>query len=156
MLRDRQVVTNKLYNVLFSPSHLWSGSVQSNAANFTDYLESRFRNENPAKPAYVQELHISPLKELQVRLSEVYATQPISTSDVDDLIQQKENKIADYQKNSGIENQWLLIIQEGASAESSFDITPDMMPKRNFAFDKIILFDTFKGIAIGTLAGPDA
>lgn len=154
-LRENNIVSKKLYNIIFNSSYEWTQSLKEYVADLTGYLEARFLNKSPVKAAYIRELNISPLEEVQVRLSEVYETKPISASDVDTLIRQKEGKIADYRKNSGINRQWLLIIQEGSSAESSFEIKPELMPQRRFDFDRIILFDTFKGIAVETLDNPN-
>lgn len=65
-------------------------------------------------------------------------TGPVNTRDMDRLIRQKESKVADYRKDSGI----------------SFEIMMQIMPIRKFDFDKIILFDTFKGVAIRAFDKP--
>lgn len=69
---QNNIVNKKLYNILLDPTHTWTFPFKEYVADLRGYLEARFRNEKPEKPAYIRELHISPLEEVQIRLSEVY------------------------------------------------------------------------------------
>ncbi|WP_207625710.1 hypothetical protein, partial [Niastella populi] len=53
----------------------------------------------------------------------------------------------------GLEKIWLLVIVDGDSEKSDHDLAPDLLPQREFSFDNVFVFNTFKSICLSTREG---
>lgn len=112
------------------------------------YLEAKLKGENLKVPVFIRSVDIKPQAELQVALAENYTVKKIDTSVLDNLIAQKESKISTYRENANLSTIWLLVILDGASEKSAPEFTLEMLPRRKFAFDKVIVYDSFKQIGV--------
>jgi hypothetical protein len=140
--------TKLLINVVFDPVISKALSPKTMLPELIAYLEGLIKGERPSRPEFLRDAILSPQHELQIVLAETYSTKKVDVQAVEDLITQKETKLDKYKVNSGLEKIWLLVIIDGASEKSDPIITPEILPQRKFAFDRIIVFDTFKQVAI--------
>src|SRR5690606_27527896 len=82
---------------------------------------------------------------VEITLGEDYWLTELSSESISETILKKEEKIDFYKVSKGIEKCWLLIVIDGASSASSFNILLEKMPRNLVAFDRVYIFDNFKG-----------
>lgn len=118
-----------------------------------DYLSRYLFNPTITMPEIFKKISPSPHSSLEVVLSEQYFSKEVDAADLNELIEQKEAKLKKYQANCGLDKIWLLIIVDGDSAKSDHELAPYLLPQREFEFDNVFVFNTFKQICLSTKFG---
>lgn len=113
-----------------------------------DYIEARLKDEICEKPIFIADVRISknPEYRLDISLSEDYFVKQGFKELLLARIADKEKKITDYLSAIGTGRCWLLIVVDGVSSHSGFDLKHEIFaitePSR---FELIIVLDTFSG-----------
>jgi|GEM_PF-2963166 len=148
-LRRKYQEVSKLINIRFNEEQSINLSIREMVPQLISYLEADMNGEKPELPVFLLSVDSKPHQgELQIVLAEMYLVKEINTKVLDELISQKEAKIEKYIENTGLHKIWLLVIIDGVSEKSAQEFTPEMLPQRKFAFDKVIVYNSFKQIGI--------
>jgi hypothetical protein len=85
---------------------------------------------------------------LKLMVSENYILSDVNIDQLIQTIQKKEHKFSAYKENTGLSIFWLLILVDGASAKSSFNIELDKLPLYLNTEYKVFIYDQMKHIII--------
>lgn len=111
-----------------------------------EYIESEIKGSGFPKPSFIEKItHTSNLEpRLDLILAEKYIAKDGFIELVNSRILEKEARFEDYIKESAVDKCWLLIVIDGISSFSGFDLETENM---NFItsnkFDKVVLFESF-------------
>ncbi|UAY52731.1 hypothetical protein [Ferruginibacter albus] len=111
-------------------------------------------NKHIPKPDFIEDILWNQHSTLELTLWENYWLADLSTDTLLQTIMKKEEKITVYKATKNINKCWLLIVIDGASSISSFNINLDSLPNHLTAFDRIFIFDSFKGVIINGQVNP--
>jgi ssRNA-specific RNase YbeY (16S rRNA maturation enzyme) len=139
---NKSVINDKDFNTRgFTPSE--KNQISSLIA---DYIESEIKNMDIQKPAFIDRIVFTDNKEsrLDIILAEKYIAKDGFTDLLNLRIQAKESRFRNYIAEASVEKCWLLIVVDGISSFSGFDLkTEDMNIVSSQKFEKIILFESF-------------
>jgi hypothetical protein len=110
-----------------------------------DYIIATFDNIVTEKPGFISEVIHTENPRLELTLGEKYWLAELTTEAISKTISKKEAKIDTYKSLKEIKECWLLIVIDGASSDSSFEIKLKRLPTHLTQFDKVFIFDNFKG-----------
>lgn len=152
-LKTQNPNAKKLFNVSFNEIHNLSKQQSLISEKLTNFLQLLIDNKNDDLPDFIEQIISSSNEHVQVELSEKYLLKELDIESLTHIIAKKEEKLEQYKRNTNINSQWLLIILEGDSEKSNNKLNPANLPKRgDNSFDKIIIFNPFKRIAVETLS----
>lgn len=114
-------------------------------ATINQYVISIFDNTVTEQPDFISEIIKADYPSLELTLGEKYWLAELTPEIISKTISKKESKIETYKSSKNIKECWLLIVSDGASSDSSFDIKLKKLPTHLTAFDKVFIFDNFKG-----------
>ena len=144
---DRNEITG-LFNIIVIPSKL-KGQLPLKETeiiqNICDYIIAKHEKIEIKNPDFIADAFQTQHPILELTLGEDYWLAELTPEAIAKTISKKENKIDTYKSLKSINKCWLLIVIEGASSASSFNIQLDTLPIHLTPFDKIYIFDNFKG-----------
>lgn len=147
---ERKEITG-LFNVIIIPSKL-KGQLPTREADVIqaifDYIIAKHENVEINRPEFISDVIRTQHPIVELTLGEDYWLKELTTEGIAKTISKKESKIDTYKSLKGLKKCWLLIVLEGASSMSSFNIGLDSLPIHLTPFDKIYIFDNFKGTII--------
>lgn len=113
------------------------------ANEIANYVESLLTNVEFSQPSYIDRVSISERSEhpLNLILNENYIAKTEFTNLFRARLKDKEAKLGSYLVNNSLDELWLLVVINGATASSSF-----ILQEQNHfqsKFDKVCLFDNF-------------
>ena len=113
------------------------------ANTIAEYVNKALNTGEVGPLDYIQIISVTEQDTLDLRLSENYLLSDLNTDLLRETINTKEKKHVNYQSES-IAACWLLIITDGVSQNSSFNINPRKLPQfQNSPFEYIFLLDAF-------------
>jgi hypothetical protein len=140
-----------LFNIIVIPSKL-KGKLPLKEAEviqtICDYIIAKQKNTEIQKPDFVADVIRTQHPIIELTLGEEYWLAELTPEAIAKTISKKESKIDTYKSLKGLSKCWLLIVIDGASSASSFNIQLDSLPMHLTPFDKIYIFDNFKGAII--------
>jgi hypothetical protein len=140
-----------LFNIIVIPSKL-KGQLPLKEAEviktICDYIIAKHENTEIKKPDFVADVIRTQHPIIELTLGEDYWLAELTPEAIAKTISKKENKIDTYKSLKGLSKCWLLIVIDGASSASSFNIQLDSLPMHLTPFDRIYIFDNFKGAII--------
>jgi hypothetical protein len=150
-LRSERSEFTGLFNVIVIPSQL-KGQLPLKEADVVqticDYIIAQQENIETKKPDFIADIIRTQHPITELMLGEDYWLADLTPEAIAKTILKKENKIDTYKSLKGLSKCWLLIVIDGASSASSFNIQLDNLPMHLTPFDKIYIFDNFKGVII--------
>jgi hypothetical protein len=137
-----------LYNLILIPQNFMTELKLSERRiidTINDYIIATFDNIVTEKPGFISEVIHTENPRLELTLGEKYWLAELTTEAISKTISKKEAKIDTYKSLKEIKECWLLIVIDGASSDSSFEIKLKRLPTHLTQFDKVFIFDNFKG-----------
>ncbi|MBS1648295.1 MAG: hypothetical protein JSR09_01200 [Bacteroidetes bacterium] len=113
-----------------------------------DYIIAKQEVTEIKKPDFIADVIRTPHSIIELTLGEDYWLAELTPEAIAKTISKKEDKIDTYKSSKGLSKCWLLIVIDGATSASSFNIQLDSLPMHLTPFDKIYIFDNFKGAII--------
>jgi hypothetical protein len=154
-LNKEQSHIKGLFNIIVVPSEInghLNRNLDSNVQNICDYVIARHKGDNFEKPNFIVDITYAPHPDLELTLGEDYTLTELTTELITKSIIKKEEKIDSYKHATGLSRFWLLIVIEGASSASSFNIQIENLPSHLVQFERVFIFDNFKkDIRIGKI-----
>jgi hypothetical protein len=143
---DRSDITG-LFNIIVIPSKL-KGQLPHKENEIIEiicnYIISTYQNKEIDKPDFISDSIQSPHSILELTLGEDYWLAELTPEAIANSILKKENKIDNYKSSNNLNKCWLLIVIDGASSVSSFNIKLETLPIHLTPFDRIYIFDKLK------------
>jgi|GEM_PF-3543955 len=150
-LRNSRNDIKGLFNIIVVPSKL-KGQLYSKESEIIqticDFIIAEHEHKEIEKPAFIEDVIKAQHSVLELTLGEDYWLQELTIDAIAKTISKKENKIDTYKSLKNINKCWLLIVIDGASSASSFNVNLDTLPMHLTPFDRIYIFDNFKGTII--------
>jgi hypothetical protein len=150
-LNNERTEITGLFNIIVIPSKL-KGQLPLKETeviqNICDYIISKQENTEIKKPDFIADVLRTQHPIIELTLGEDYWLAELTPEAIAKTISKKENKIDTYKSLKGLSKCWLLVVIDGASSASSFNIQLDSLPMHLTPFDKIYIFDNFKGAII--------
>ncbi|MBN8672814.1 MAG: hypothetical protein J0L56_01705 [Chitinophagales bacterium] len=146
----------KIFNIQFNYDKISQIDRKSLVPILLEYLFNYLSDQAIDNPEIVKKISVSSHSTLEIVLSEEYLSKGIATKDLDVLISQKEQKLKKYEANCGLKNIYLLVIVDGVSEKSDHDLSPELLPQREFSFNNIFVFNPFKNVCVSTKFGRDS
>ncbi|MCO5239657.1 MAG: hypothetical protein M9904_06350 [Chitinophagaceae bacterium] len=140
-----------LFNIIVIPSKLKEQLPFKKAEiiqTICDYIIEKHQNIETTKPDFISDVIRTQHQILELTLGEDYWLAELTPEAIGKAIVKKEGKIDTYKSLKELSKCWLLIVIDGASSASSFKIQLDSLPMHLTPFDKIFIFDNFKGTII--------
>ena len=146
-LRIRRSDIKGLFNIVVLPEKLKAltlreAQIIESTCSYIVALNDKSQTE---KPEFIFKVIRSQRSVLELTLGEDYWLANLTPEGIRKTMQKKEDKVDTYKSLRNIKSCWLLIVMGGASSSSSFDVDLNKLPKDLVAFDKVFLFDNFKG-----------
>lgn len=118
---------------------------RQNACALADYIESILDCKTVQKPEFVENVVITSSydQRIDMVLAEEYIAKEGFQELLNERIKAKEVKFANYITASKLDSCWLLVIIDGVSSFSGFDLAELGVLQTANKFEKIILFETF-------------
>lgn len=150
---DKKDITG-LFNVIVVPSKL-NERLDRDQNKLTQLIcsfviDSYYKKETE-KPDFIDDLVYTPNPGFELTLGEDYWLSELTTESIATVISKKEGKLNSYKLNRNLNKYWLLIVIGGASSASSFRMSLDKLPTRLTQFDKVYIFENFKGTIIESI-----
>lgn len=146
-LRNSRNDIKGLFNIIVVPSKL-KGQLNSKESeiiqSICDFIIAEHQHKEIRKPAFIADVIKTQHSVLELTLGEDYWLAELTSDAIVKTISKKENKIDTYKSLKNINKCWLLIVIDGASSASSFNINLDTLPMHLTPFDRIYIFDNFK------------
>ena len=146
-----------LYNLIVSPIEFikeFKLSEDKTIDKICNHIIAIHGNAETESPSFISETIYLNDVTLQVTLAEKYDLADLTPEAIAETISKKEKKVDTYRQLKKIKECWLLVVIEGASSDSSFKLSLKKLPTHLTRFDKIFIFDNFKGqIFEGTKTG---
>jgi hypothetical protein len=136
-----------LFNIIVAPSKIngqLNHNLESNVQNICDYVIARHKGDHFEKPNFIVDITYDSHPDLELTLGEDYTLTELTTELITKAILKKEEKIDSYKQATGLSRFWLLIVIEGASSASSFNISTENLPTHLVQFEMVFIFDNFK------------
>lgn len=150
-LKNERSEISGLFNIIVIPSKL-KGQLPFKEPeiiqNICDCVVAKHENSEINKPDFIAEITQTQHQIIELTLGEDYWLAELTPEAIAKTIAKKESKIDTYKSQKGLSKCWLLIVIDGASSASSFNIQLDSLPMHLTPFDKIFIFDSFKGVII--------
>lgn len=150
-LSNEHIEITGLFNIIVIPSKL-KGQLPLKETEviqtICDYIIAKQKNAEIKKPDFIADVIRTQHPIIELTLGEDYWLAELSPEAIAKTILKKENKIDTYKSLKGLSKCWLLVVIGGASSASSFNIQLDSLPMHLTPFDKIYIFDNFKGAII--------
>lgn len=120
--------------------------------SIADYIEGLLLAKAPEKPIFIEDVVITSSQDSRIDLflAEEYIAKEGFLALLNARINSKETKFDNYISAAAVNSCWLLVIIDGVSSFSGFDLQELKEIRTNNKFEKIILFETF-GSRIFTL-----
>ena len=150
-LNKEQSEITGLFNIIIIPSKIKDYlpfKENEIIQTICNYIIAKKQNQESEKPDFVSDLIQSQHPILELTLGEDYWLAELTATAIAATISKKENKIDTYKTSKNLNKCWLLIVIDGASSVSSFNIDLGAFPMHLTPFDKIYIFDNFKGLII--------
>jgi hypothetical protein len=112
-------------------------------AELQSLVQAKIDGTTPTLPPYVFDVHSQNHDRLSLTLTEHYRPIPLASSDLMDLIKEKEARLLQYQANAQTDDVILLLIMEGSGTKSNYDPTAFALPCLQTGFSEILLFHEF-------------
>jgi hypothetical protein len=144
---ERSDVTG-VYNLIVFPKKFMAElkvSERRTIEKINNYIIATRSNSVIEKPDIISDIIHTESSTLELVLGEKYWLKNLTTESISKTVFKKEVKIDTYKKLKNIKECWLLIVFGGASSDSSFNIELENLPRHLTPFDKIFIFDNFKG-----------
>lgn len=146
-LRNSRNDITGLFNIIVIPSKL-KGQLYTKETeiiqSICDYIIAIHQNKEIKKTTFIADVIEAQHSILELTLGEDYWLAELTPDAIAKTISKKENKIDTYKSLNNINKCWLLIVIDGASSASSFNINLDTLPMHLTPFDRIYIFDNFK------------
>jgi len=143
---DRSDITG-LFNIIVIPSKL-KGQLPRKESEIIEsicnYIIAKHQNREIDKPDFISDSIQLKHPILELAMGEDYWLEELTPEAIANTILKKENKINTYKSSNDLNKCWLLIVIDGASSASSFNIKLETLPIHLTPFDKIYIFDKFK------------
>ena len=140
-----------LFNIIVIPSKL-KGQLPLKEAEviqtICDYIIAKQENTEIKSPDFVAGIIRIQHPTIELTLGEEYWLAELTPEAIAKTISKKESKIDTYKSLKGLSKCWLLIVIDGASSASSINIQLNSLPMHLTPFDRIYIFDNFKGAII--------
>lgn len=140
-----------LFNVIVIPTKL-KGHLPFKESeviqNICEFIVAKHGNLEINKPEFIADITQTQHQIVELTLGEDYWLSELTPEVIAKAIAKKESKISIYKSLKTLDKCWLLIVIDGASSVSSFNIQVDSLPMHLTLFDKIYIFDNFKGVII--------
>lgn len=130
-------------NVYFNPDEFSFKNKKEIIAECTEMIKTVI-NGDGGELKYLKLIGIEKENRLLIEINESYYRKDLPVALVNDAVNRKEKLVAKYKAEANLEKVYLFIAIEGASEMSDYEI--DKLQYTNTSsFDKIILFNSFKG-----------
>lgn len=137
-----------LYNLIVSPKEFMKEfklSENKTIDKICDHIIAIHGNADTESPGFISETIYLTDVTLQLTLAEKYDLADLTPEAISETISKKEDKVDPYKQLKNIKECWLLVVIEGASSDSSFKLSLQKLPTHLTRFDKVFIFDNFKG-----------
>jgi hypothetical protein len=112
-------------------------------AELQSLVQAKIDGTTSTLPPYVFDVHSQNHDRLSLTITEHYRPTPLASSDLMDLIKEKEARLLQYQANAQTNDVILLLIMEGAGTKSNYDPTTFSFPSLQTRFSQILLLNEF-------------
>lgn len=140
-----------LFNIIVIPSKLKEQLALKETEiiqTICDYIIAKQEITEIKKPEFIADVIRTQHPIIELTLGEDYWLAELTPEAIAKTIAKKENKIDTYKSLKGLSKCWLLIVIDGATSASSFNIQLDNLPMYLTPFDKIYIFDNLRGAII--------
>ncbi|MEJ0080844.1 MAG: hypothetical protein WDM78_07810 [Puia sp.] len=118
------------------------------ARRLANYITSLYEERSIDLPDFVLDVIRYDQDTLHLGLSERFIKEQLHTEALLHRIDEKESRINAYKENKKLKTCWLLVMYSSSISSSSFYVDPSILPNDKVLFDKIFLFDSFRGTII--------